>query len=190
MTALVLRYEHSISEPALALPASDEEIAPLTQVEGGSSTASFSIKEAVAARVPIPHDRPQFSKPLFYVLLAGLFIVHVPGIILSVLLANEWALLDSSLHPILNAVAKLIVSFPNQIWTIALHPFLVGVACLVRKDGVALWRYHEVIAKPLAPAPAPTEENEPKVPTQMEEQAESKLVDSDGFFTKEIPYDM
>lgn len=58
------------------------------------------------------------------------------------------------MHPVLSATARLFLALPGRIWTIALLPALVGVACLVRKDGGELWRYHEVLMKPLVAAPA------------------------------------
>lgn len=189
LTALVLRYEHSLSNPAFNLPASNEELAPLTQAEGGQSAVSHSTKEAIDARVPVPQDRPRFSKPLFYTLLAALFAIHVPSILLSGLLACKSHHLDSATaNPILIGTAKMIVLIPSQFWTILVHPLLVGVACLVRKDGAALWRYHEVVVKPLAPAPAPTPAPAAEeAPKQPEEKVEFQ--DSEGFISKEIPYE-
>lgn len=187
-TAFALRYEHSFSKHKFDLHASEnEKPAPLAQMEEGVPATTYSIEEAFAARVPIPRDRPRFAKPLFHILLIGIFVVHIPGIVLSALLTYELVLLDSTLHPTLNAATKAILSFPSQTWAIILHPFLVGIACLVRKDGAALWRYHEMIAKPLEPAQAQTVDVT-KSPTKAEKQVQTQLVDSDEYITKENLY--
>lgn len=131
MTALVLRYEHRSSKPEASFHTSENE------------------KPAQPARVPSANDRPRFAKPLFYTLLTGIFLVHVPGIVLSALLTYRSLSPDSTMHPMLRAAATISLLYPNQAWVIVLHPLLLGIACIVRKDGGALWGYTEA---PLAPA--------------------------------------
>lgn len=155
LTALVLAYELSISKPASDLHTSEnEKPSLLVQMEGGPPAVADSVEDAVAARGLIPHDLPPFAKPLFYTLLTGTFVSHIPGIVLSTLLAYKSPVLDSTLHPALNNATKIILSFPGQTLAILLNPFLVGVACLVRTDGAALWRYRATLAEPFVPAQA------------------------------------
>jgi len=176
LTALVLRYEHSISNAVFDLPTSDnKEATPLNQAEGGLPVVSYSTKDAVTTRVPIPRNRPQFAKPLFYILITAIFLVHVPGIFLSALLVWKPDSFDSINYPMLSHAVKMNVVLPSQIRTIVLHPFLVGIACLVRKDGGALWRYHEEVVKPLVPAPAPIAEEAAQFPNATEEKAASQF---------------
>lgn len=153
LTALVLRYEYTISEPSIGLPVSeDSELAPSAELEDvlPTTASGHSLKEAIASRVAISSVHPRFPKPLFHILLAGIFAGHVPPIVLSALLVHRPALFDKVTHPVFSNTAKIIISHPRTTWTIMWLPFLMGIACLTREDGGALWKYHEVLAHPLA----------------------------------------
>lgn len=178
---MVLRYEYSISEPAITLSASeDEELAALSTPTGGMTvTTSYSTKDAIAARIAVPHDRPRFAKPLFYVLLFGVFAVHIPAIILSTPFVFKSTLFNAAMHPRLSGAAELFLTLPAQIWTVILLPFLVGSACLIREDGTALWRYQDVFAKPVVPGPPPDSENDVATsPTEAGKQAGLEILDN------------
>lgn len=178
MTALVLRYEHSASTPASeSQTPKDEELAPLVQTEGPAGPISYSVKEAIAARVTIPYDRPQFAKPLFHIVLAGVFAIHIPSIFFSTPFSVDSGFLDTKKYPILAGVAWFSLILPAQTWTIALLPAIIGIACFVRKDGGALWRYYEVQIKPLAASQAASEEGGAKNMVEARNEAKPQLLD-------------
>lgn len=150
-------------------------------MEGELPAATDSVKETSTTDVFLSHDHSRFPKPLFYTLLTGVFVLHIPGIVLSTLIAYESLSLNSTAHPMLSGAVKIILSFPSQTWAVVLHPILVGIACIVRKDGTALWRYHE---EPLSPAPTEIVEE------KAEQKVQTELLDSDHDITTEIPSKM
>lgn len=148
LTALVLRYEHSISDPSNQPSPTVEKTSPA----GSARTISVFTKEgAFMSRVRIAEESPEFPRPLFHTLLFLSFLVHVPTVGLA-LCAGASARVWDCLPAWVRLGAGFMVIFPAQLWTAFMVPAAVGFACLLRADGARLWRYSEIWVQPALPA--------------------------------------
>jgi len=148
LIALVLRYEHSISDP------SNQPRAEKTPPAGSTRTVRVFTKEgAFISRVRIAEESPEFPRPLFRTLLFLCFLVHVPTVGLA-LCSGTSARVWDCLPAWARLGAGFMGTFPAQLWTAFVVPAAVGLACLLRADGARLWRYSELWVQPTLPAKA------------------------------------
>lgn len=121
-----------------------------------STDKIYSPAEALEARVIITKDYPVFPKPLFYTLLAGVFAVHIPAIVFSTPFVQSAYpnLFNGAAYHVLSRIVWVSLLLPGEMWTAVVCPVIVVAACLIRKDGGKLWRYQEVLTKPLELSPA------------------------------------
>lgn len=138
LSALVLRYEWSISEDSYTLLTGEHS--PLI---GSSKVKALSVEDAKAVRVPVPHGRPAFRAPMFHTLIAFTFLVYVPAIILSSPSAL-WIRASDTYPDWVRVLAQLVVSLPPAYWSLMLYPVVMGAMVLVRSDRSKLWNYTEV----------------------------------------------
>lgn len=145
LTALILRYEYSISSVASELEVEQSLLAP------SASPSIVSAADAKALRVPIPKSHASFPAPLFHSTLFVTFLVHIPSIVLSTS-ALTWVRTSPEVPIGLRIAAHSLVVLPAQLWMIVALPLTVGVAVLIRKDGKALWSYWETALTKTEPA--------------------------------------
>jgi len=144
LTALILRYEHSISDSSDQPPPAIEN-PPL--VGSTVTLRGFPREAAFGARVTVAGDRPEFPRPLFRTLMFLSFLVHAPAA--SLVLGPElWAPMLEHVPVWARTCGELVVIFPAQLWAAFVLPIAVGVACLLRADGAQLWRYTELWIRP------------------------------------------
>jgi len=148
LTALVLRYEHSISDPSNQSSPTAEKTPP---ADSTRTIRVFTKQGAFMSRVRIAEETPEFPRPLFRTLLFLSFLVHVPTVGLA-LCAGTSAHVWDCLPAWVRLGAGFMVIFPAQLWTAFVVPAAVGLACLLRADGARLWRYSEIWVQPALPA--------------------------------------
>lgn len=158
LTALILRYEYSISSTASELEVEQSLIAP------SPSASIVSATEAKALRVPVPKSHVSFPAPLFHSTLLVTFLVHIPSIVLSTQ-ALAWVRTSTDVPVGYRIAAHALVVLPAQVWMIVALPLTIGVAALVRKDGKALWSYWETALTKTKPAQEDLESNESEAET-------------------------
>lgn len=151
LSALVLRYEWSISEDSYTLLAGEHS--PLI---GSSKVKALSAEDANAVRVPVPHGRPSFRAPMFHTLMAFTFLTYVPAIVLS-LPSAVWIRASDTYPDWVQVIAQLIVYLPPAYWSLMFFPVVMGVMLLVRGDRRALWNYAELQVVTLQEAEADTD---------------------------------
>lgn len=144
MTALILRYEHSIHESTEAPQTTNLAPPPIATLATKELSAASTHEWTIAPREPVPQDHLRFQKPLFYTLLLATACVHIPAILLSLPFAT-WMRASKDVPLWLRVTAQVVLMVPAQFWTLIVLPPIVFIACKVRSDGDALWRYSEML---------------------------------------------